>query len=163
MNKIDPELESWPDMYREVEPIEGGLSDLRARIAADSEIGARQWGWGALVATTLCAAALGLYWSQLGTSELGASPATNLADRSNHLPHPRALSLGIVAPSKATPLRDSRVEAAARRTEGPPVLVFQWVQAQTARPEPPQYLASHRAKAHHISELAYSAQKKPEP
>ncbi len=160
MTKMDPELEAWPSLYRDIKPIAGGIDDLRSRIAAAPIANVHAWRWSALAVGALCAAALSVYWMQEAAPEGQRATASSVGQNADRLPHPRAVSLGLADPVERVHSSDSRIDAAlAKSGDREPVLVFQWVKPRRGHVSDTTYVAVQDTNARHISEFSYATGK----
>ena len=124
MTSDHDDLSRWPSFGRKVEPLPGGLADLRARMARDRRPSWRRM-W--VPATALVAvAAIAVLW-------LGRRPVEGQADQRaaamfeqpGRLPHPAAISLGLAERPELAQVGDPRLTSHGNRK-----VVFQWVRAR---------------------------------
>lgn len=123
----DPDLDRWPSLRREVDPLPGGITRLRAGL--DQERRRRPWVVGGALATA-AAIALALIVSVRSVDPDGdPRRAARELLAGERLPHPDAVALGLAEPAPQ-PVGDPRVP-------GGGAIVFVWVEARPpAAPAP---------------------------
>jgi len=127
MSPEDSDLDRWPSFSRDVEPLPGGLSALRGRIANEAAPSRARWLWGTGLAGGLAAAGILLWWfagDAPAPSDQRAATAALLSP-ANRLPHPAAFALGLAERPRLDQFEDPRL------SDNDTDVVFRWV---TARP-----------------------------
>ena len=125
----DPDLDRWPSLRREVEPLPGGLTRLRARRDQERR---RAWVFRGSVAAALIAAMALVVSLRPPRTDVDARQAARDLLAGESLPHPDAIALGLADPAPA-PVGDPRVA-------GDTAIVFVWVEATPAPAREVRYI-----------------------